>query len=227
VGEYTRERSWSAWSGDLRALDRLSEKVEKAGNGTWSVKMKIRETEGSFSGDLARILPQFDRRTAKGVQFDARPTDARCRITVELAASDISPECRVRVIGSDDQMARTVFTELAEEVEKGVPRWARLPETRFALIVALAVSLVLVVALIPLTSPKGTLRPNWGSAVSVGVGSFGWVFVWLSIRREHSRIFPMFEVTGDGLSSSVNRRVVALLFLLASIPIGIFVNRIS
>jgi hypothetical protein len=119
--------------------------------------------------------------------------------------------------------ARATFSHLCDEIDKGVPRWSFLRKQGYQALLQLIIVLVPTSA-VAIAVPKS----EWVSTIYL-VGSIIGISLVLSgaLRRLMDWMLLAFEITQDGGQPSGTRRLVALLGILVTIPIGIFVNLIT
>jgi hypothetical protein len=181
----------------------------------------IVEDEDEVAGPVSEVLPEVDRRSVASLKFVAALWPSE-RLSVTFLRST-GEAVVIDVVSQRTGWAKQAYARLADEIEKGVPRWA------------------------PLRSETSRLLLSFFASAAFG-GFFGLVFAkltpwdiyWIvgplaalvalplvSAQRLHNWIFPGFELQGEGGQSSGTRRLVALSLLGASIPIGILVNAVS
>ncbi|MFG3418702.1 hypothetical protein [Micromonospora sp. NPDC048063] len=181
----------------------------------------IAEDEDEVAGPISEVLPEVDRRSVAGLKFVATLWPSE-RFSVSFAR-DASEAVVVEVSSQRTGWAKQAYARLADEVEKGVPRWASLrsDNSRFGLAVFAAAAAATFIGLV---LPKSN-----GWDVRVAVGGLAFILTWpiFYMQRLHKWIFPGFELLGEGSQSSGSRRLVTLFLLGASIPIGILVNAVS
>ena len=179
------------------------------------------EDEDEVSGPIFEVLPEVDRRSVVGLKFVATLWPSE-RFSVTFARN-ASEAVVVEVSSQRTGWAKQAYARLADEVEKGVPRWASLrsDNSRVGLAVLAAVATATFTGLV---LPKSN---GWDVRVAVGILAFSLTWPILQIQRLHRWIFPGFELVGEGSQSSGSRRLVTLFLLGASIPIGVLVNAVS
>jgi hypothetical protein len=139
-------------------------------------------------------------------------------------------------ISSRDQgWARQTLTQLTEEIEKGVPRWAWFRSKAGRAIIGLTVAIAGVLTFYSLVSIPDQLS-LWGTPLSsqivltirlAAVVAPPALLGYLAASNAAIDWFmPRFEVTSQA-SSTGGRRLAGLGLLVLSIPIGILVNLIS
>ncbi|MEU7926646.1 hypothetical protein [Micromonospora sp. NPDC049801] len=191
------------------------------GNETYPFVGLIVEDEDEVSGPIFEVLPEVDRRSVVGLKFVAtlRPSE---RLSVTFARN-ANEAVIVEVSSRRTGWAKQAYARLADEIEKGVPRWASLrsenSRPRLAILAATATAVF-----VGLVLPKSS-----GLEIRTSVGAFAFSLTWpiFYIERLHKWIFPGFELVGEGSQSSGSRRLVTLFLLGASIPIGVLVNVVS
>lgn len=189
---------------------------------------EVKEKDGTkFSGPYDLTIGQFDKRTAIGAVIKYKiGLDFDEALEVNLNGRRWANECELTVSSKDMAFGRSAFARLSDEVAKGVPRWAGGGKY----VLALAVFIFLFSIAGTLVSMKfdgtGRIDFDWrrfplgaipASGIALAALGNSWPFSWL---------FPSFEVTGDGASSGT-RRILSLVAVLITIPIGILINKIS
>ncbi|WP_433687015.1 hypothetical protein ACQP0I_25595 [Micromonospora carbonacea] len=177
--------------------------------------------EDEVAGPILDVLPEVDRRSVESLRFVAA-LSASERLSVTFVR-DASEAVVIDVVSQRTGWAKQAFARLADEIEKGVPRWAALRSDgpRFGLSVTAAVVIGLFFGLV---LPKSTA---WNERLAVGTVVFVATWPLVLMNRLHKWLFPGFELLGEGGQSSGTRRLVTLALLVASIPIGVLVNAIS
>ncbi|MGC5032217.1 hypothetical protein [Micromonospora sp. DT229] len=207
------------------------------------VRLDVEDQHETVSGQVAEVLSELDRRSTKSVTMTASPyrylagdihdveQDENSSLTegiyVHLGSGGqfnlVGAE--VRVSSPDTGWARSTFARLVDEIEKGVPRWARLRKhimIPFAFLTSAFTILGFAIGY--------SLQAYWNDW---WLAPFGGAFLgFMSIPFAYGEklfgwLFPPFEVTGEGSQSSGGRRIAFLTSVLISIPIGVFVNSIS
>ncbi|MFI6254556.1 hypothetical protein ACIBCL_00395 [Micromonospora zamorensis] len=180
----------------------------------------IAEDEDEVAGPIPEVLSEVDRRSVKRLKFVAAlgPSE-RLRVTLTREAEEAVV---IDVVSQRTGWAKQAYARLADEIEKGVPRWATLRSggPKFGLSILPPLALALFVALV---LPKSLDDDR----DFVGIMTFlvAWPFFWMD--RLYKWLFPGFELVGEGGQSSGTRRIATLSLLAASIPIGVLVNAIS
>ncbi|WP_124772999.1 hypothetical protein [Micromonospora inaquosa] len=179
------------------------------------------EDEDEVAGPISEVLPEIDRRSVASLKFVAALWPAeRLSVTFSRNASEAVV---IDVVSGRTGWAKQAYARLADEIEKGVPRWSplRSENSRFGLAVSVAAVLGGFVGLV--------LAKSAGWDVRLVVGGLVFMATWpiLLMQRLHNWMFPAFELQGEGGQSSGTRRLVTLCLLGASIPIGALVNAIS
>ncbi|TYB47878.1 hypothetical protein [Actinomadura chibensis] len=197
------------------------------------MKATIVDGDDKVSGPLD-ILGELDRRTVECVQFEAECFDRtfRERVFVEFKKPHRSWESGARLVveSSDQGWGRQIFVSVAEQIEKGVPRWQFVHNfPRGTPLLFLIVYIVLyfpsIVALLPTFGEMDS-----GSLVSANILLYlvclGATFL-LTQHKVRAWVFPQFDITSEMGDSTGSRRLIYIATLLASIPTGILVNLIS
>ncbi|WP_448623568.1 hypothetical protein [Geodermatophilus sp. URMC 64] len=188
----------------------------------WRASAKLQDGDDEIEGPIDEVLAELDPRTIDRLEFSATsdhtviPGDAIA--LVFNRGNSYSPISLV-VRSSDHGWARQVLSSLSEEVEKGVPRWARWRSIAgraaisWATYVAVYVLLLLILptALAPL--PRQIIAIGAGIVVAFAAAS----------SRSLDWLLPPFEVRSQGTSTG-GRRITALALLLVSVPVGVLVN---
>lgn len=250
-----RNRTWYAWSGDINDVGRLArlfeqeaEELEQSTRGPGSRKVNdsalsltIMEKGEETSGSIKKMLEQIDRRTVQGLEFQytAGDFDTRILVTLRNGGAFFYPDAvKLEVESSDSRLGKLIFVRLSDEIEKGVPWWSRVHTVGGRLVASACIFMILGVAAL-------LARPPFDKFVAVFTGPdhkpttaevaafltsilllllFAGIIAGVSI---YPIFFPKFEITGDHGGPSGSRRLVAIVALLATIPVGIFVNWIS
>ncbi|MET8910387.1 hypothetical protein [Micromonospora sp. NPDC004551] len=205
------------------------------------VELTVVDKYEEVYGRVDEVLAEMDRRSTVSVRFRAdgsRPPDRQYGRTSEYVSDGI----HLRLGGQGDSpfrtdrpvsltvtspsagWARAAFARVSDEIEKGVPRWAvvRRPSAQFSLsLLYFAVPYITVMLIIK------ARQPIWIAGFWAGI--IAWLISSVSgtASRFHNWLFPPFEITQDGAESSGTRRILFLITLMLSVPIGILVNRIS
>jgi len=192
------------------------------------VILSVRERDGEYSGGLETILEQFDRRTALGVEFNSNIGELE-QISLEIGGHPRNPEVVLTVRSTDAAVGRSVFARMSDEVERGVPWWSRGPLWfRMAVGIAVLVTVFGCAAGLRVSSERN-VSFDWDAAYQMfyPAALLSLLFIRPAVSRPPaSWFFPKFEVSGDGVSTT-SRRIVGMLGLLFTIPIGVLVNYIS
>jgi hypothetical protein len=174
------------------------------------------------SGDVDEVMAELDRRSTRKITFIGALAP-RDRITLFFDREN-KPAIVLSIESPHSGWARQALSRLSVEIEKGVPVWAYLRANTFKsvmtkLAASLMLSAALAVALIEDANPGDRL----------GATAFLAFFISFAVMSERllGWIFPGVEILGEGVQSTGSRRIALLLALLASIPVGVLVNRIS
>ncbi|WP_188188937.1 hypothetical protein [Nonomuraea sp. SYSU D8015] len=178
--------------------------------------------EDQISGSIDDVFSEIDRRSIRRLTFIAA-LQPRERLILRFSRHQM-PAVTLEVESSDTGWARQALAKLADEVDKGVPRWSFVwgpGERAFYTNVAASAIVGLAVGVSELASSLGA---NFAIGMFVFMGI--WIFS-MSASRLREFIFPRFEILGDGSQSTGSRRLATLTLVLLSVPIGVFVNWIS
>ena len=191
------------------------------------VSAEFLDGDDEVQGPIPDVLNELDRRTTRQLSFkvDAShvPTMNGERIVLSFSRKKEGNSVELEVQSSDPGWARQALTILSEEVEKGVPKWARARTRAGQFLVALAVA-------VPTVIIAALLFPShWPAWQRVLVGLIpATVVACITVMPEIiSWLFPSFEITSDSGGSTGGRRIAAALALVASVPLGIVVNLIT
>jgi len=247
-----RRREWGAWQGDLDQFKRLSYLLEELCRDRQEANrvptssqdtdesmtghehtgdepvliLSVTEKDGEFEGGLQTILEQFDRRTAKGVQFSSNIGSTES-IELELGGHRRNPEIVLSVRSTDAAAGRAAFARISDEVDRGVPWWARGPAWLRILVSAMIASFVIWLSVGLRLNTDNRLTFDWVSAFQVmPITVLTIALFTMPGFKAMDYFFPKFEVTGDGVSTT-SRRMLGLLGLVTTIPIAVFVNYIT
>jgi len=213
---------------NLRESIELNRRLERA---TLDRRLRMTTTmvdgDDTTSGEIKAVLAELDKRTVKSVTFSMDIYEDRAEVILDRKNRKSSEYGAKLIVKSPDLgWARQTFTQLSEEIAKGVPgyAWIRQRRGRFAVACGAGILPVLVVALMVLPSvPSKAQWIVWISGFYVAimavviVSAPDWLFDWLA---------PRFEVTGEDSQSTGNRRIGAVVAPVVAIVIGIIVNRI-
>lgn len=188
-----------------------------------SLVMKL-EHDDKATGSIAELMPEIDRRTVQQITFIGA-LGPKERIAVALTRSgSYDVAVQVKVESTDPGWARQAFSELADEIDKGVPRWAYMQEQKMPSVLTCALVSSLLGLGIALAIPVD------GTDVKLSIAGFiAFMLTTFLVVSDSVRnwLFPRFEVLGDGAQSSGTRRLAALALVLVSVPIGLWVNVVS
>lgn|GEM_PF-7062558 len=184
------------------------------------------------SGDVARgssieVFPEVDYRNVQNVRMVFGHGDEFLELCFSTAAVDTTP-VKLAVSSKDIGWAKLAFATLSDEVQTGVPRWARLKGERINGVLALTMgSVVLGVGLAAVRQANVSLpRWSWPLVVILIVMAIAFTLPSLS-----DRLFPSFEVLPVGSRPTGNRVLIWLLGAcvtnLIALAIGIYVNYVS
>jgi hypothetical protein len=225
-------------------LSRLKASYERIilGKPKLFVRIDVVDQHEMVSGQVEDVLAELDRRSTKSVTFVASPyrylagdihddvergSDLEEGIFIQLGKESRYHfnGAEVSVFSPSPGWTRSTFARIVDEIEKGVPRWAAVRKGSFTPVLVLAVLFGTVGLAIGLAL-QDYMRDWWYFP------TFGSLLGFMSIPMEFGQkffnwAFPRFEITGEGGQSSGARRIGVLLSLLASVPIGIFVNLVS
>lgn len=184
------------------------------------------------------VLPLLDWRSTERIRFQLNGSAAGVdyntreitkiyvpRLQLDLGSSDQSHGARIEISGYSPDWVRSSFTQLSEEIQRGVPWWARYPRS-FLSFAVLAFGGVLVYAGVVLALPlAGTPR------------DLAWAFIWVPVALAVSLaqnnalqrwLFPPFELTPPNGRPSADARLAKLASLfLVTVPVGIIINLIT
>jgi hypothetical protein len=190
-------------------------------------------TEGSdqVTGRVSSVMERIDRRTAERVIFSLNGenvTDTELQVAFSRRSFH---GVELELKSSDRDWVSQTLADLSNELERGTPRWAVFRTWTGRLLTTLMLTVVFVIAffvsLWPRFHDQGRGLAEAALSFFPFVGFFTFVFFMiLSISPVYDWLFPPFEVSADGASSG-SRRLAAAGLLAVSIPIGIFVNRVS
>lgn len=179
----------------------------------------------TVSGDISDVFPEIDRRSLQRVSFISA-FHPRERIAVTFARNG-SEAVFLQVESSDSGWARQGIARIAEEVEKGVPRWSFMRGRSLPTLSIRALAATAIGSAIAISVPSSTLVGGPTQRVFLGV-LVGLVLLGIQfLPKFRDFLFPPFELLGEGASASGSRRIAATVLLAASLPIGIFVNWVS
>ncbi|MFY1596177.1 hypothetical protein [Micromonospora sp. WMMD737] len=215
----------------------LSGKIE------FFVRLDVEDQHETVSGQAEEVLSELDRRSTKSVAMTASPYrylagdihDVELEhestliegIYLRLGGSSRSNllGAEVRVSSPDTGWARSTFARIVDEIEKGVPRWARL--RRHFLLPAVFMTVALAILGFSVAYSVKEYWRDW-PVLPVLAGFVGFMGFPLAYGTKlFDWLFPPFEVTGEGSQPSGARRIAVIVSLMLSIPIGVFVNSIS
>lgn len=207
------------------------------------VRLSVEDQHETVAGQVAEVLSELDRRSTKSVAMTASPHRYLAGDIYDVEQDEKSPltegiyvylgrkslynleGAEVRVSSPDTGWARSTFARMVDEIEKGVPRWARLRRHLIVPIAFLTAAFTILGFAIGY-SIKEYWQDWWLAPFSAGIlGFISFPFTWGG--RLFDWLFPPFEVTGEGSQSSGGRRIAFLGSVLISIPIGVVVNSIS
>jgi hypothetical protein len=191
----------------------------------WQAIATLQDGDDQIEGPIEEVLAELDPRTISKLEFSATSSytvvigDA---VVLSFNKSNFFKPVILEVRAGDQGWARQVLTSLSEEIERGVPKWARcrsiLGKTGLSVAVCLAIYFIALI-LLP-SSLTAWARTLTASAIAIAVG-----FVVTSFRSV-DWFLPPFEVRSQGTSTG-GRRIAGLGLLLLSVPIGILVNVLS
>ncbi|MFI2652886.1 hypothetical protein [Micromonospora fulviviridis] len=205
------------------------------------VELTVIDRYEEVFGRVDSVLEELDRRSTRSLRFASdgiRPPDKMLRNLTEYVTDGIyvrlgqakssrftSEDAAQLIVTSPSAgWTRSSFARIGDEIEKGVPKWAflRLPAFRLLLGALYFIAPTLAVAI----------------AVGLDTKSAAWVFAaggalaFISGLTELTAkitdwMLPAFEVLQDGSQPAGTRRLLTLVGILVTIPVGIFVNQIS
>ncbi|WP_436687164.1 hypothetical protein [Micromonospora sp. URMC 106] len=188
-----------------------------------SLVMKL-EHEDKATGAIAELMPEIDRRSVRKISFIGAVTPKE-RIMVTLSREDsYYGAAQVIVESTDPGWTRQAFSELADEIDKGVPRWAYMQEQATPTLLTCSLTSGLLAAGVALAAPLKEIEAKTFLAGVIALLLTAFLFLGESVRNW---FFPRFEVLGEGAQPSGTRRLVALGLVLISVPIGLWVNMVS
>jgi hypothetical protein len=226
--EQRRAPLWAAISGEYvvnpetPGAESVAERRKADFDRRWKAVATLQDGDDQIEGPINEVLAELDPRTISRLEFSATSHyigAAGDAIGLTFNKENLFQPVVLDVRSSDQGWARQALTSLSEEIERGVPKWARWRSFLGKMGVSVAICLVVyLIATILLPSSLHTwIRTLTASAIAIAVALVATSF------RSLDWFLPPFEVRSQGTSTG-GRRIAGLALLLLSVPIGILVN---
>jgi hypothetical protein len=245
--------AWESWSGDLEELSGVVKQVEKLAQDrkkqiladiheslredeetAWKkveplVRLEITYGTNSTTGPANAVLKELDRRTVQKVKiFTKFPYHHEESITVQFQKGTIEDKgVEVEVESTSQGWAKQGIGQLSDEIEKSVPKWSFFLSHPGQATVFL-VTYIAIFALVTLATIKHVHHDKLGAVGSIALATlFATILLCIPILVLLPRVFPRFEIHGEGGTSTGGGRLAALLTAILAIPIGVIVYLIT
>ncbi|MGW0071046.1 hypothetical protein ACWDUI_26700 [Streptosporangium sandarakinum] len=174
------------------------------------------------SGDFEEVLAELDRRSIRKIIF-AGAIAPRDKVIISFEKGE-SPPVVLSIQSPHPSWGRQALARLSDEIEKGVPSWSFIHERRMASFIFRLLAVIILAAAATMAIMKNFFTEEGGGLFLFTCLPFSFI---ISSDRVAGWFFPSIEILGEGAQSTGSRRIVSVILLLFSIPIGILVNRIS
>jgi len=204
-----------------RVEARVAEERSKIA-GSWLVRLRVTDGDDVVEGPPDAIFPEIDRRTVSRISVEAQAGlfTFGDKMQVELSSSS---GVLVEVSSTDPGWGRQVFASLAEEAEKGKPRWAWFNTSTGSNVgygtTFLSLYVLLAIFLRPVGLSSGVI---WLIALVAGTAS---VAVWMT-RVQHW-FFPPLDIVPEGAEPRGTRRWIVAVGWFVTIIIGVITNIVT
>jgi hypothetical protein len=195
-------------------------------NTEWQTRAEFEDGDDQVEGPVMQVLNEIDRRSIDVLTFKLSgrfsPASGE-EVALRFARTAIINAVSFEVRSSDPGWARKVLTLVSEEVQKGVPRWARfrsIPgQGLFPVLTAVAVFITTLLLLPTIATP-------WIPPLIAVVAALSMQVI-VSTRKFTNWLFPPFEVTTDSGANTGGRRLAAAGALVAAVILGFIVNLLT
>jgi hypothetical protein len=193
-----------------------------------SVEAVVKHGGDTVRGPIDAVFPEIDSRTVSSVEFRVGGRrysyDSPLAVKFNFRDNSLDPAVKLEVGDSDRGWVNQALAGLAEEVGKGVPRWANIQRFWVHLLVLIASIIVFTYSLTRIFS---TFIPNPWHLVASNILGFLIVVPFTFSDRAWIWLFPRVELKAPGGDSTGSRRFLALCGIAVAIAAGIFVNTIK
>ncbi|MET8256469.1 hypothetical protein [Micromonospora sp. NPDC005205] len=242
----SRSRCWRTWAGDIKEIHAIADIFENAAEKVRNeileqhqeheetarfctclsdaksavATARISEGSESISGSLHAVVAAIDRRTFKRMTFKLKGfSSPQLELTFD-SELESGQGLTLQVSSSWRDWVRQTFTELSDEIDKGVPRWHFLRTGPGLALITLVGGLAGFAIALPMFNSGNNFVSALGTSPII-------ILMILSPLLAYIWAFPGFEITHEGGTTTGARRLAFICALLLSIPIGIVINLIT
>lgn len=244
----SRSRRWKTWAGDIKEIHAIADIFENAATKVRNkileqheeheetdvyctclsdaksavATARISEGSESISGSLHAVVAAIDRRTFQRMTFKLEGYSSphlQLKFDSEFGSLD-GQGLTLEVSSSWRDWVRQTFTELSDEIDKGVPRWHFLRTVPGLALITLVGGLAGFCIALPMFNSGNDVISSLGTSPII-------LLMILSPISAYVWAFPGFEITHEGGTTTGARRLAFMCALLLSIPIGIVINLIT